>query len=98
MTARTAGTVLLLSGRASSYTSVIPAQGVPEPRAGYNHLDVVGEEDEPCGSSLSLFMFAVLGEMRSSRDTLNQQHVFPGMFLFLKMPQSFFKINGTIYN
>lgn len=48
MTARTAGTVLLLSRRASSYTSVIPAQGVPEPRAGYNHLDVVGEEDEPC--------------------------------------------------
>lgn len=52
-----------------------------DPRAGYNQLDVVEEEDERCGSFLSLFIFAVLGIM-TSRDGLDQQHVFPGGFCF----------------
>lgn len=52
-----------------------------EPRASYNQLDVVKEEDEQCGSSLSLFIFAVLGIM-TSRDGLDEQDNFPGVFCF----------------
>jgi len=55
------------------------------PRAGYNHLDVAEEEDEQCSSSLSLFIFAALSVM-TSRDELDQQHVFPGGFVFKYTP------------
>lgn len=52
-----------------------------DPTAGYKQLDVVEEEDEQCDSLLSLFIFAVLGIM-TSRDSLDQQHVLPGVFCF----------------
>lgn len=52
-----------------------------EPRAGYNQLDVIEEEDKQRGSLLSLFIFAVLGIMTST-DGLDEQVIFPGDFCF----------------
>ena len=81
VSARTGGTALLLLGELAAMHWSSQPRACLDPRAGYNQLDVVDEEDEQCGSLLSLFIFAVLGVM-TSRDDLDQQHVFPGGFCF----------------